>query len=108
MTATVEPCCEPVLDSVLDVTEAEDLAASFKVLSDPVRLRLFNLVATAAAGEVCACDLPEAVDRSQPTVSHHLSLLVDAGFVTREQRGRWAWYRPVPARVAAMRDALAG
>ena len=100
-------CCEPLLDRVLDADDAEALAAAFKLLADPVRLRLFNLAATAEDGEVCACDLPAAVDRSQPTVSHHLSLLVDGGFLTREQRGRWAWYRAVPERVAHLRHALA-
>lgn len=99
-------CCDALLDAVLDGDEATELAAAFKLLSDPVRLRLFNLVATAASGEVCACDLPAAVDRSQPTVSHHLSLLVDGGFLEREQRGRWAWYRAVPTKVDHLRHAL--
>lgn len=99
-------CCEPLLDVVLAEDEAVSLAASLKLLVDPVRLRLLNLVATAEAGEVCACDLPDVVGRSQPTVSHHLSLLVDGGFLTREQRGRWAWYAAVPSRVDQLHDAL--
>lgn len=89
---TIEPCCEPIGDAALDDEQAATLAAGFKVLGDPVRLRLLSLVATAESGEVCACDLPEAVGRSQPTVSHHLKLLVEAGLLTREQRGRWAWF----------------
>lgn len=104
MTA-VEPCCAPVTGS-LDDDEVVDLAAQFKLLADPVRLRLLNLVATAAEGEVCACDLPDAVGRSQPTVSHHLSLLVDGGFLTREQRGRWAWYAAVPERLEGLHRVL--
>lgn len=70
------------------------------------RLRLLSLVASAPAGEVCACDLPGLVDRSQPTVSHHLSVLADAGLITREQRGRWAWFAPVPSRIVELADVL--
>jgi ArsR family transcriptional regulator len=65
------------------------------------------LVASSAEGEACACDLVEPLGRSQPTVSHHLALLVDAGFLTREKRGRWAWYRVVPERLEMLRGALA-
>lgn len=88
------------------MTAAEELAAAFKVLADPVRLRLLSLIASADEGEVCACDLPAAVDRSQPTVSHHLSVLAEAGLVLREQRGRWAWFRVDRQRVAILADAL--
>lgn len=100
-------CCEPVLAAPLTESESEDLAAAFKVLSDPVRLRLLSLVAAAPQGEVCACDLVEPLGRSQPTVSHHLSVLKEAGLLQREQRGRWAWFRVVPERLAVLRDALA-
>ena len=103
----VELCCAPLTAGVLDERDAEELAGLFKVLADPARLRLLSLVAAADAGEACACDLVEPVGRSQPTVSHHLSLLVDAGLLTREKRGKWAWYRVVPERLAAVRDALA-
>lgn len=102
----IERCCEPVFSEALDETEAEDLAAAFKVLADPARLRLLSLVATADEGEVCACDLVEPLGRSQPTVSHHLKVLAEAGLVEREKRGRWAWYRAVPERIAVLRDAL--
>lgn len=102
----VEVCCAPVTAGVLSEDEADDLAALLKVLADPARLRLLSMVAAAEAGEACACDLVEPVGRSQPTVSHHLSLLVDAGLLEREKRGRWAWYRVVPERLAAVRDAL--
>ncbi|MFO7548222.1 MAG: metalloregulator ArsR/SmtB family transcription factor [Acidimicrobiia bacterium] len=103
---TIEACCEPVLAEALDPGEADDLATAFKVLSDPVRLRLLSLVATTPGGEACACDLVEPVGRSQPTVSHHLSILTEAGLLTREKRGKWAWYRVVPQRLAVLRDAL--
>lgn len=103
----VELCCAPLTAGVLDERDAEELAGLFKVLADPARLRLLSLVAAASDGEACACDLVEPVGRSQPTVSHHLSMLVDAGLLTRQKRGRWAWYRVVPERLAALRDALA-
>ena len=103
---TIQRCCEPVLDRALTPGQAEDLAAAFKVLADPTRLRLFSLVATAEGGEVCACDLPDPLGRSQPTVSHHLSVLTDAGLLEREQRGKWAWFRAVPERLEVLREAL--
>ena len=99
-------CCAPVTEGVLGESDAAELAAVFKVLADPARLRLLSMVAAAETGEACACDLVEPVGRSQPTVSHHLSLLVDAGLLTREKRGKWAWYRVVPERLAAIRGAL--
>ncbi len=100
-------CCRRVTAGVLEESDADDLAAAFKVLADPARLRLLSLVAAAESGEACACDLVEPVGRSQPTVSHHLSMLVDAGLLSREKRGRWAWYRVVPERLAALQAALA-
>jgi ArsR family transcriptional regulator len=103
----IEVCCAPVTAGALDEVEAVELAGVFKVLADPARLRLLSMVASAEAGEACACDLVEPVGRSQPTVSHHLSMLVDAGLLAREKRGRWAWYRVVPERLEAVRGALA-
>lgn len=103
----IEACCEPMFSEPLSSENASDLAAGFRVLSDPVRLRLLSLIANAPDGELCACDLVEPLDRSQPTVSHHLSILADAGILTREQRGKWAWFRVVPARISVLRDALA-
>jgi ArsR family transcriptional regulator len=88
-----EVCCGPLTDAVLDEAAAVELADALKVLADPARLRLLSMIAASEAGEACACDLVAPLDRSQPTVSHHLSMLVDAGFLTRERRGRWAWYR---------------
>jgi ArsR family transcriptional regulator, arsenate/arsenite/antimonite-responsive transcriptional repressor len=103
----IEECCSPLLVDPLSTADAETLAAGFKVLSDPVRLRLLSLIANTPGGEVCACDLTGPVGRSQPTVSHHLSILADAGLVEREQRGKWAWYRVVPERVEILQTALA-
>ncbi len=103
----IDGCCGSVMTGPLDESEAGDLAAAFKVLADPARLRLLSLVAAATTGEACACDLVEPVGRSQPTVSHHLSVLVEAGLLSREKRGRWAWYRVVPARLEALRSLLA-
>jgi ArsR family transcriptional regulator len=93
-------CCSPVVGRVLEVDEAAALAALLKAIADPVRLRLISLVAAHEDGEACVCDLTEPVGLSQPTVSHHLKVLVDAGIVTREQRGKWAYYRLVPATLA--------
>lgn len=80
--------------------EADEIVVVLKALADPVRLRLVNMIAN--AGEACACDLPDALDRSQPTVSHHLKVLVDAGLIDREQRGKWAWFRVRPERLHAV------
>ena len=102
----IENCCGPVLMEPIDPTEAEELAAAFKLLADPVRLRILSLIANAPMGELCACELPEVIGRSQPTVSHHLSLLADAGLLTREQRGKWAFFKVEQDRVAVLRDAL--
>ncbi len=98
-------CCAPVSVDALDEDTAVLLAQSFAALADPIRLRLLSFI-TSAEGEVCACDLVEPSGRSQPTVSHHMKILVDAGLVTREKRGLWVWYRPVPARLDALRAAL--
>lgn len=114
VTETVQPerrialCCAPLLTSPLTEADAHDLADVLKALADPVRLRLVSIVASAADGEVCACDLPELVDRSQPTVSHHLSVLVKAGILDREQRGKWAWFRLHPERLDAIAAILTG
>jgi len=103
---SVESCCAPLLRAVLDEDQAADFADVLRALADPVRLRLVSIAATTESGEVCACDLPALVDRSQPTVSHHLSVLVSAGLLEREQRGKWAWFRLRRERLAAVSDAL--
>lgn len=106
VTASAEACCAPVLQAPLGEADAEELATAFKVLADPVRLRLLSLIA-ARDGETCACELVDVLDRTQPTISHHLAVLHDAGLLAREKRGRWVWYRTVPERLAALRDSLA-
>jgi ArsR family transcriptional regulator len=98
------PCCNPIDAEVLDTEAAEQLAAAFKVLADPTRLRLLSMIAN--VDEACACDLTAPVGRSQPTISHHLALLTEAGLVSREKRGKWAYYRVIPERLAELRQAL--
>jgi ArsR family transcriptional regulator len=101
-------CCPPVMANVLDEATAAELAGVLKALADPVRLRLVSIVAAAPSGEVCACDLPALLDRTQPTVSHHLTQLVRAGLLDREQRGKWAWFQIRPEGFAALRAILGG
>jgi ArsR family transcriptional regulator, arsenate/arsenite/antimonite-responsive transcriptional repressor len=103
----VEACCAPVRATPLAAGDAVELARRFAALADPVRLQLLSLLATDPGGAVCACDLVEPVGRSQPTVSHHLKLLRDAGLVTSEKRGVNVWYAVVPAALDLLRDALA-
>ena len=98
-------CCGSVLAAPLSERDATELAAAYAALADPVRLRLLSLIA--AADEVCSCDLEAPIERSQPTVSHHTKALAEAGLIIGERRGRWMWWRVVPERVAALRDALA-
>jgi ArsR family transcriptional regulator len=97
-------CCASVVTSVLDDSQAGELAAAFAALSDPVRLRAFNLIAT--AGEMCSCDLVGPLGKSQPTVSHHTKALADAGLIVGDKRGRWMWWSIVPERLASLRAAL--
>ena len=95
-------CCSPVVRDVIQPAEAETLASGFKALADPTRLRLISLVAAHEDAEACVCDLTDPVGLSQPTVSHHLKILVDAGILSREQRGKWAYYRLVPGALDAL------
>lgn len=101
-------CGGPLGPVPLGEAEAVELATTLKALADPARLRLLSLVASAPDGEACACDLVTPVGRAQPTVSHHLSVLVDAGLLRREKRGRWAWYRLAPERLETVRQLLGG
>jgi ArsR family transcriptional regulator len=105
---TLDPiaCCSPVRTDILDEAQAALLANSFAALADPIRLRLLSHIAAAGGDEVCACDLVEPSGRSQPTVSHHMKILVDAGLVAREKRGLWVWYRLIPSRLDALRSVL--
>lgn len=105
--SALEECCPAVLSAPLDEARAEELAQAFGVLADPARLRLLSLLASADAGEICVCELVEPLGRSQPTVSHHLKILADAGLVVGEKRGRWVWYRAVPDRLRQLRGVLA-
>jgi ArsR family transcriptional regulator len=102
-----DDCCPAVLAAPLKPERAEELARAFGVLADPARLRLLSLVVSADAGEVCVCELVEPLERSQPTVSHHLKILTEAGLIVGEKRGRWVWYRVVPERLAQLREVLA-
>ena len=102
----VTRCCVPLLEAPLRPEEADSLAGWFRVLCDPARLRLLSLIA--ARDEVCACDLVEPLGLSQPTVSHHLKVLHEAGLVDREKRSRWVYYRAVPERIAILGGALSG
>jgi ArsR family transcriptional regulator, arsenate/arsenite/antimonite-responsive transcriptional repressor len=106
--ATLEACCTPLLSAPLDETDAAELAVAFKALADPVRLRLLSLIASAPAGTACSCDLEAPVGKTQSTVSHHLSLLAEAGLITKEKVGRWVNCTVVPERLAQLRDVLAG
>ncbi|MFF3577644.1 ArsR/SmtB family transcription factor [Streptomyces mirabilis] len=102
---SVAPCCPPLTEHPLSAEEAERTAAMFKALSDPVRLRLFSLVASHEGGEACVCDISD-VGVSQPTVSHHLKKLKEAGLLASERRGTWVYYRVEPSVVAAMAHML--
>ncbi|MCD5317209.1 ArsR/SmtB family transcription factor [Kineosporia babensis] len=92
--------------SIRSIEEAQALASLLKALAEPARLRLLSLVAGRNGGEICACDLTEPVGLSQPTVSHHLRILVDAGLLAREKRGVWAYYSLVPERMDHITQAL--
>lgn len=99
-------CCSPVTGGLLDDTAAEGLARVFKALGDATRVKLLSLIAATGTDGACVCDLVEPVQLSQPTVSHHLRQLVEAGLVTREQRGKWAYYRLVDGALESLADAL--
>jgi len=99
-------CCPPLRSNVLEESEAATLAQAFAALADPVRLRLLSFIASCGEQEVCACNLTEPAGRSQPTVSHHMKILFEAGLVEREKRGLWVWYRIAPERLEMLRRAL--
>jgi len=86
-------CCAPLSAQPLSAEQAEQVAPLLKALADPVRLRLMSLVASHPGGEICACDLGESFDLSQPTISHHMKVLHDVGLVDRDKRGVWVYYR---------------
>jgi ArsR family transcriptional regulator len=104
--ADIAACCSPVTGGIVSDEAAETLARMFKALGDPTRVKLLSMIAAADGGGACICDMTEPVGLSQPTVSHHMKLLVEAGIATREQRGRWAYYRVAPDVLQSLAFAL--
>ncbi|OUE25649.1 ArsR/SmtB family transcription factor [Clavibacter michiganensis] len=100
----VAACCAPLTREAMGAENAEKLARSLRAIADPARLRLISMVAAHDGQEACVCDLTEPLGLGQSTVSHHLKVLVDAGILTRDKRGTWAYYRLVPGAL----DSLAG
>jgi ArsR family transcriptional regulator len=103
---TPEACCGGGV-SRLDATQASELAHALAALADPVRLRMLSIITSSSTGEVCACDFVGPIEKSQPTVSHHLKVLAEAGLVTGDKRGRWVWYRVAPHRLDDLLATLA-
>jgi ArsR family transcriptional regulator len=104
---TLSRCCQPVMQGHLGRAAAEKLAETFKAVADPARLRLLSFIAAQPSGEACVCYLMKPLGLSQPTVSHHLKVLYEAGLLERERRGTWVYYRIVSAQLAALRNVLA-
>jgi ArsR family transcriptional regulator, arsenate/arsenite/antimonite-responsive transcriptional repressor len=100
--ADTAACCAPLTAAPLSMEQAEQVAPLLKALADPVRLRLMSLVASHEGGEACICDLNEAFELSQPTISHHMKVLHEAGLVDRDKRGVWVYYRVRPQALASM------
>ena len=100
--AETAACCAPLSAEPLTMEQAEQVAPLLKALADPVRLRLMSLVASRAGGEACVCDLNDAFDLSQPTISHHMRVLYEAGLVDRDKRGVWVYYRVRPQALASL------
>ena len=98
--------CPPLLEAAISRSEADRVAAALKVLAEPARLRLLSLIQAQPDGEACVCHLTEPLGLSQPTVSHHLKVLLESGLVEREQRGSWAFFRVKPEPLAALRAIL--
>jgi ArsR family transcriptional regulator len=104
--AVLDCDASPLVRDPLDPAQAASLATVFKALSDPVRLRLLSLIASHDGGEACVCDLTPAFDVSEPTISHHLKVLREAGLVTSERRASWVYYRIVPPALSGLADLL--
>jgi ArsR family transcriptional regulator, arsenate/arsenite/antimonite-responsive transcriptional repressor len=100
--AETAACCAPLSAAPLTMEQAEQVAPLLKALADPVRLRLLSLVASREGGEACVCDLNEAFDLSQPTISHHMKVLHEAGLVDRDKRGVWVYYRIRPQALTSL------
>jgi ArsR family transcriptional regulator len=101
-----DACCDGTI-SKLSINEAERLAHGLAAVADPVRLQMLSIIAGSSSGEVCACDFVGPIDRSQPTVSHHLKVLSEAGLIEGEKRGRWIWYRLTSGRLDGLLSSLA-
>ena len=101
----MELCCTPITEA-MDPAEAEEMAALLKVLADPARLRILSILVSAEDDEACVCDLTEPLGLSQPTVSHHMKVLREAGFTRSERRGKWVYHSLVPDRLDEVRAAL--
>ncbi len=101
-----EACCTPLLREPITASQAADLAGLLKALADPIRLRLVSMVAAHEGGEACVCELTEPLGLTQPTISHHLKILVSAGIFTRDKRGVWAYYALVPSALQALAAVL--
>jgi ArsR family transcriptional regulator len=101
-----DACCTSLVAETITAEQAVTTAALFKALGDPTRVRLISIVAASAGQEACVCDLTEPVGLAQPTVSHHLKILMDAGFLTRSKRGTWAYYKLVPGSLDRLAGAL--
>lgn len=101
-----DACCTSLVAETISAEDAAATAALFKALGDPTRVRLISIVAAAAGQEACVCDLTEPVGLSQPTVSHHLKILTEAGFLTRSKRGTWAYYALVPGSLERLATVL--
>jgi ArsR family transcriptional regulator, arsenate/arsenite/antimonite-responsive transcriptional repressor len=99
-------CCTPLTHETIDADRAEELARKLKALADPTRLRLVSIVAASDGEEACVCNLIEPVGLSQPTVSHHLRILMEAGFLSRSKRGTWAYYKLVPGALGQLSQLL--
>jgi ArsR family transcriptional regulator len=103
---TAEACCAPLAQEPLTPDQAQELAGRLKALADPARLRLLSLLLASDGQEACTCDLTEPLGLSQPTVTHHLKKLADAGLVTGDRRGVWTYYRVVPDALEALGEVL--
>jgi ArsR family transcriptional regulator, arsenate/arsenite/antimonite-responsive transcriptional repressor len=99
-------CCPPLLNGRITTEDTSYLAAIFRVLGEPARLQILSLISAQPSQEVCACELVETLGLAQPTVSHHLKVLYEAGLLTKERRGTWIYYRILPEKLAMLRDAL--
>jgi ArsR family transcriptional regulator len=102
----MDGCCTPMTSEALSHQQAAELAAGFKALGDPVRLRLLSLIAARNGGEVCVCELTNAFTVSGPTISHHLRVLREAGLIDCQRRGTWVYYWIVPTRMKALSQLL--